>query len=679
MTFEELGLSAPLLKAISDLGYVNPMPVQEKVIPELLQGETDLVALAETGSGKTAAYGLPLLQLTDAEMPAVQALILSPTRELCLQITQDLTDYSAEMPGVRVLAVYGGSSIETQIKALSRNNIQIVVATPGRLLDLLRRGAVSLDRVIRVVLDEADEMLSMGFSEDLNDILSHVPEGVRKLMFSATMSQEISKIAQNYLRGHKEIVIGKRNEGAQNVEHVAYVVQAKDKYLALKRVVDYYPRIYGIVFCRTRLETQEVADHLINDGYNADALHGELSQQQRDLTMQKFRQHNTQLLVATDVAARGIDVDDLTHVINYGLPDDIEVYTHRSGRTGRAGKKGQSIAIVNLKEQYRLKHIEKIIGKTFQRATLPTGDMICEKQLYKVIDDLERVEVNEEHIGKFMDRVVKRLEWLSKEDLIARLLSREYGRFAEYYANAPEIVVPTEEKKEKGTRGGAGKGPRKAEAGYTRMFIAAGRMDGIVPAKIIDLINRHVKGRVEVGRIDLMQKFSFFEVKSEHAQTVLNALSNVKVNGRMVSAEVAETGDGAAAESKGSRGGRKAAASSAEGGRGRKKAAPEEGSRSRGGRKAQAEEGGFRKTERAKRAEEEKAKLKKNRKAAQPEEPKKKKPSREERGYTAPRGRKATKEDWMKFFTPEYKEWKLKGEEPDFSEEGWAKQTKKKK
>ena len=665
MTFEQLGLSAPLLKAITDLGYVNPMPVQEVVIPELLQGETDLVALAETGSGKTAAYGLPLLQLTDAQMPAVQALILSPTRELCLQITQDLTDYAAEMPGVRVLAVYGGSSIETQIRALSRNNIQIVVATPGRLLDLLRREAISLNQVIRVVLDEADEMLSMGFSEDLNDILSHVPEGVRKLMFSATMSQEIGKIAQNYLHGHKEIVIRKRNEGAQNVEHVAYVVHAKDKYLALKRVVDYYPRIYGIVFCRTRLETQEVADHLIEDGYNADALHGELSQQQRDLTMQKFRQHNTQLLVATDVAARGIDVDDLSHVINYGLPDDIEVYTHRSGRTGRAGKKGQSIAIVNLKEQYRLKHIEKIIGKTFERGTLPTGDMICEKQLYKVIDDLERVEVNEEHIGKFMERVVKRLEWLSKEDIIARLLSREYGRFAEYYAHAPEIEVPVAEKKEKkerSARGGAGKGPRQAEAGYTRMFIAAGRMDGMVPAKIIELINRHVKGRVEVGRIDLMPKFSFFEVKSEHAQVVLDALNQVQVNGRTVSAEVADT-SGAPAQ-------------------------PAEG-RKRGGRaKKEAAEGGFRKTERAKRAEQEKAKLKRNgrkdeepkgRKAARTKEPERKKPSREERGYTAPRGRKATKEDWMKFFTPEYKEWKLKGEEPDFSEEGWAKPMKKKK
>ena len=686
MTFEELGLSAPLLKAITDLGYVNPMPVQEAVIPELLQGETDLVALAETGSGKTAAYGLPLLQLTDTDLPVVQALILSPTRELCLQITSDLTDYAAEMPGLHVLAVYGGTSIETQIRALSRNNIQIVVATPGRLLDLLRREAVSLQNVVRVVLDEADEMLSMGFSEDLNDILSHIPEGIRKLMFSATMSPEISKIAQNYLNGHREIVIGKKNEGAQNVEHVAYVVHAKDKYLALKRVVDYYPRIYGIVFCRTRLETQEVADKLIQDGYNADALHGELSQQQRDLTMQKFRQHNTQLLVATDVAARGIDVDDLSHVINYGLPDDIEVYTHRSGRTGRAGKKGLSIAIVHLKEQYRLKHIEKIIGKTFERGTLPTGEQICEKQLYKVIDDLERVEVNEELIANFMETAMKRMEWMSKEDLVARFLSREWGRFAEYYAHAPEIEVPVAEKKERGergSRGGHAKGSRQAEPGYTRMFIAAGKMDGIVPAKIIDIINRHVKGRVDVGRIDLMQKFSFFEVKSEHAQLVLDAVNNVKVNGRLVSAEVAETEPGTTGEDAPKRRSRKAEGGEKRSGEGRKRRAEEGGRRGRADR----EEGGFRRTERAERAEREKAERRrgarqeeapKGRKGARMQEAeqrkqeRKSKASREERGYTEPRGKKITKNDWMQFFTPEYKARKLKGEEPDFSEEGWA-------
>lgn len=652
MTFEELGLSAPLMKAITDLGYVNPMPVQEAVIPELLLGETDVVALAETGSGKTAAYGLPLLQLTDIELPVVQALILSPTRELCLQIASDLTDYASEISGLRVLAVYGGSSIDTQIRALSRNNIQIVVATPGRLLDLLKRGAISLSNVVRVVLDEADEMMSMGFSEDLNEILSHTPGDARKLMFSATMSPEISKIAQNYLADHKEIVIGKKNEGAQNVEHVAYVVHAKDKYLALKRLVDYYPRIYGIVFCRTRMETQEVADKLIQDGYNADCLHGELSQQQRDLTMQKFRQHNTQLLVATDVAARGIDVDDLSHVINYGLPDDIEVYTHRSGRTGRAGKKGLSIAIVHLKEQYRLKYIEKIIGKTFERGTIPSGDQICEKQLYKVIDDLERVEVNEELMRHFMEVVNKRMEWLTKEDIVARFLTREWGRFAEYYANAPEIEVPVADKKDRlseknsGTRRSREKGPRKAEQGFTRMFIGAGRVDGIVPAKIIDIINHRVKGRVEIGRIDLMPKFSFFEIKNEHAQLVLDAVNNVKVNGRLVSAEIAETGESESAtavkEKKSSGKALNKAKDRQELPKGRKAARMQE------------------------------AEKRKEAKRTKEEKPKRQKPSREERGYTAPRGKKATREDWMKFFTPEYKERKLKGELPDFSEEGWA-------
>lgn len=657
MTFEELGLSAPLLGAIYEMGYVNPMPVQEAVIPELLSGESDLVALAETGSGKTAAFGLPLLQLTDPEIPRVQALILSPTRELCLQITSDLTDYSSQLDDIRALAVYGGSSIETQIRALKRNNIQIVVATPGRLLDLLRREAVNLDCVTRVVLDEADEMLSMGFSEDLNDILSHIPNTARKLMFSATMSAEISKIAKNYLNGHKEIVIGKKNEGAQNVEHVAYVVHAKDKYLALKRVVDFYPRIYGIVFCRTKIETQEVADHLIQDGYNADCLHGDLSQQQRDLTMQKFRQHNTQLLVATDVAARGIDVDDLTHVINYGLPDDIEVYTHRSGRTGRAGKKGLSIAIVHLKEQYRLKFIEKIINKTFERGSLPTGDQICEKQLYKVIDDLERVEVNEEQVSKFMSAVNKRLEWMSKEDILARFLSREWGRFAEYYAHAPEIEVPVSEKKERGGESGErrerSRGPKKAEKGYTRMFLAAGRIDGIVPAKIIDIINHRVKGRVEIGRIDLMPKFSFFEVKSEFAQIVLDAVNNVKVNGRLISAEIASDDEGKQPSEKKSR---KTRSSEVAEGEHRRRNSNREADQPKGRKAIRMQEAVQRK-----------------------EEKRKPKPSREERGYTSPRGRKATKDDWMQFFTPEYKERKLKGDEPDFSEEGWARRSVKKK
>lgn len=626
-TFKELGLSDELLKAITELGYENPMPVQEEVIPYLLGQDNDVVALAQTGTGKTAAYGLPLLQMTDVDQVIVQSLILCPTRELCLQIASDLTDYSKYIDGLKILPVYGGSSIESQIRALKRG-VQIVVATPGRLIDLMNRGVVSLNNVRSVVLDEADEMLSMGFTEDLTTILAAVPENRNTLLFSATMSTEISKISKNYLHNAKEIVIGTKNEGAKNVHHVAYVVHAKDKYLALKRVVDYYPKIYGIVFCRTRMETQEIADKLIQDGYNADALHGELSQQQRDLTMQKFRQHRIQLLVATDVAARGLDVDNLSHVINYGFPDDIEVYTHRSGRTGRADKKGISIAIIHIREKSKMREIERIIKKEFEIGVIPSGEAICEKQLYKVIDDIERVEVNDEEIDKFLPEVYRKLEWLSKEDIIKRVLSREFNRFAEYYANAPEIEVPVERGasnsgKDKKSRG---KGSRRAEAGFTRMFVNIGKMDGIAPVKIIDLLNRQTHKRIEVGRIDLMQKFSFFEVREADADEVVRAMQRAKLNGRSVVVEVADPGEAPAKEEQ--RMGSK---------KGKKKA-----------------------------------------KQSQQEPVKKNKLSRAERGYTEARGPKR-KEDWMKFFQPEYKEFKLKGEEPDFNEGGWAKKSKRKK
>ncbi|MCF0160243.1 MAG: DEAD/DEAH box helicase, partial [Bacteroidaceae bacterium] len=545
-TFEELGLSEELLKAIAELGYEQPMPVQEEVIPYLLGEDNDVVALAQTGTGKTAAYGLPLLQKTDVENVVPQALILCPTRELCLQIASDLTDYSKYIEGLKIIPVYGGSSIESQIRSLHRG-VHIVVATPGRLLDLMRREVVQLGAVNNVVLDEADEMLSMGFSEDLTSILAEVPENRNTLLFSATMSAEISRISKNYLHDAKEIVIGTKNEGAKNVSHVAYLVQAKDKYLALKRIVDFYPKIYGIVFCRTRMETAEIADKLIQDGYSADALHGDLSQQQRDLTMQKFRQHRTQLLVATDVAARGLDVDDLTHVINYGFPDDIEVYTHRSGRTGRADKKGISVAIIHVREKSKLRAIEAVIKKKFEMGTIPTGEEICEKQLYKTIDEIERADVNEEEIEKFLPAVYRKLEWLSKEDLIKRVLSREFNRFADYYANAPEIEQPQENRGGKGEGGRKSrkreKGSRTAESGYTRLFINLGRMDGIVPAKLIDLLNHNIHKRIEVGRIDLMTKFSFFEVHEEDTQTVLKGLEKAKFNGRPVGVEVADANE----------------------------------------------------------------------------------------------------------------------------------------
>ena len=399
-SFEELGVLDEILLAISELGFEYPMPVQEAVIPYLLGNGNDVVALAQTGTGKTAAFGIPLIQRVDVKKRFPQALVLAPTRELCLQIADDIKSYSKYIDGLKVLAVYGGSSIESQMKSL-KSGVQIIVATPGRLLDLMNRKTVKMENIHNVVLDEADEMLNMGFEESLNAILAEVPMERNMMMFSATMSAEISEIAKNYLNNAKEIVIGTKNEGTKNVKHIYYMVHAKDKYLALKRIADYYPKIYGIIFCRTRRETQEIADNLIKDGYNADSLHGDLSQAQRDAVMQKFRLRHLQLLVATDVAARGLDVDDLTHVINYGLPDDIESYTHRSGRTGRAGKTGTSIAIINMRERGKLREIEKVIAKEFITGTLPTGRQICEKQLIKVIDDVERVLVNEEEIEGF--------------------------------------------------------------------------------------------------------------------------------------------------------------------------------------------------------------------------------------------------------------------------------------
>lgn len=583
-TFKELGLCTELLKAIEEQGYEHPMPVQEAVIPFLLNKEesADLVALAQTGTGKTAAYGLPILELmnisveNDKALP--KAVILSPTRELCIQISDDMEGFGKFLPNLTILPVYGGANIEPQIRAL-KAGVDIIVATPGRLVDLMKRGAADLSQIQYVVLDEADEMLSMGFQEELDAILEGIPEGHRTLLFSATMSQEIERIAQNYLKEKREIQVGSRNEGAEHVNHIYYMVHAKDKYLALKRVVDFYPRIYAIIFCRTRMETQEVADNLIRDGYNADALHGDLSQQQRDLTMQKFRKHRTQLLVATDVAARGLDVDDLTHVINYGMPDDVENYTHRSGRTGRAGKKGTSICIVNLREKSRIRQVEKVIQKQFEKGTLPEPREICSKQLYHVIDDIERVEVDEEEIAPFMDEVQKRWAWLDKDDLIKRVLSREFGRFLQYYANAPEIeVVSSSEKGEKGSRK---KSDHTPEEGYTRLFLNVGKIDKMYAREIMGLINSNVKGdKVEIGRIDLMKSFAFVEVKNEDADRVIKSMKHgVTIKGRSVvvdRSEAAPKGQGAWGKRKASPGPseRGEKRSKEQGGRSKRKDAP---------------------------------------------------------------------------------------------------------
>lgn len=541
-TFEELGVSEPIRRAIEELGFEQPMPVQEEVIPYLLGNGNDVIALAQTGTGKTAAYGIPVLQKTDASSHETQALILSPTRELCLQIADDLNSFAKYIPGLHIIPVYGGASIVTQINEL-RHGPQIIVATPGRLIDLMERGKVSLDNIRNVVLDEADEMLNMGFSESINTIFEHVPQDRNTLLFSATMSKEIETIAKSYLHDYKEIVVGSRNEGAENVNHIYYLVNAKDKYLALKRIVDFYPRIYAIIFCRTKLETQEVADKLIKDGYNAESLHGDLSQQQRDLTMQKFRQHLVQLLVATDVAARGLDVDDLTHVINYGLPDDVENYTHRSGRTGRAGKKGTSISIIHTREKFKVRAIEKVIGKEFVDGTLPTPEEICKKQLFKVMDDIMKTDVDEDLIAPYMDDINCQFEYIDKEDIIKKMVSNTFGRFLDYYKNAPEIVKPSTksrsnesgDRKRSSAHGDRQRGPRKAEKGYRRLFINLGKADGFYPGEVMQFINRHIHGpKQEIGHIDLLQKFSYIEVPERDAEKVMSAINGTHYKGREV-------------------------------------------------------------------------------------------------------------------------------------------------
>ena len=622
-TFEELGVNEAIRSAILELGFEHPMPVQEEVIPYLLGENNDVIALAQTGTGKTAAYGIPVLQKTDATKKATQALILSPTRELCLQIADDLKGFGKYIDGLHVVAVYGGASIITQIHEL-KHGAQIIVATPGRLIDLMERGVVKLENVRNVVLDEADEMLNMGFSDSINTIFEAVPADRNTLLFSATMSKEIEKIAKSYLTDYKEIVVGSRNEGAESVNHIYYLVNAKDKYLALKRIADFYPHIFAIIFCRTKIETQEVADKLIKDGYNAEALHGDLSQQQRDLTMQKFRQHTVQLLVATDVAARGLDVDDLTHVINYGLPDDVENYTHRSGRTGRAGKKGTSISIIHTREKSKVRNIEKIIGKDFVDGELPSPEEICKKQLYKVMDDIMKTDVDEEQIEPYMKEIDRQFEYIDKEDIIKKMVTITFGRFLDYYKNAPQILKPSSkrnERSERAERGTSGsRRPRKAEAGFRRLFINLGKQDGFYPGEIMQFMNHHIHGRQEVGHIDLLQRFSYIEVPKADAEKVMRALNGVSYKGREVRCNDAD-----------------------EGGHGRDSRSTRSSSRNN-------ENGGRR-----------------NRVASSP---------RGKRNFNDDEQRRG-KDDWKSLM--QGKPFKFKGDEPDFSEEGWARRKPKKK
>lgn len=549
MTFEELGVSEPLRKAVEELGFETPMPVQERVIPHLLNEDGDVVALAQTGTGKTAAFGLPVLQRLDPALDKPQALILSPTRELCLQIASDLADFSKYMSDIKVIPVYGGSSIQSQIRAL-KSGAQVIVATPGRLIDLINRGVVKLDDVHTVILDEADEMLNMGFLDSINEILDHVPENRKMLMFSATMPKEIARIANKYMRNPQEFVVGTRNEGAANVRHIYYMVNARDKYLALKRIADDSPNIYAIIFCRTRRDTQEIAENLIRDGYNADSLHGDLSQQQRDMVMQKFRDRVITLLVATDVAARGLDVDDLTHVINYGLPDDAAVYTHRSGRTGRAGKSGVSIAIIHSREKGRLREIERIIGKTFERKEVPTPEHIIEKQLFSLADRIERVEVDDNEMEKYLPGVMKKLGWLSSEDVIKRVLSLEFHRLLEYYKDAPKIdfidekpAKPRKERKERNDapRSNEEKDRRTASKGMARVYVNVGKRDGFFAGNLIEMLNKNISGpRVDVGRIDLLPSYSLFDVKKADAKRVVNGLKGADFLGKRLYSEIAE-------------------------------------------------------------------------------------------------------------------------------------------
>lgn len=548
-SFEDLGVEPRLLQAIGEMGFEQPMPIQEMVIPHLLEKDGDVVGLAQTGTGKTAAFGLPVLQRIDVAKRVPQALIIAPTRELCLQIAGDLADFSKYIPDLKILPVYGGSSIDSQIRSL-RNGVQVIVATPGRLIDLIKRGEVKLADVHTVILDEADEMLNMGFLDDIKQILSHVPEERKMLMFSATMPKEIAGISREFMHDPVEFVAGNKNEGSKNVRHIYYMVKAHDKYLALKRIADNNPDIYGIIFCRTRKETQEIADKLINDGYNADCLHGDLSQAQRDLAMKKFRDHVTQLLVATDVAARGLDVDDLTHVINFGLPDDVAVYTHRSGRTGRANKTGVSIAIIHSREKGKLREIEKKIGKEFEYRKVPTPDHIIEKQLYNLADRLERVQVNEQEIEKYLPGVRKKLEWLSEEDLLKRVLSLEFNRLLAYYQNMPDIDLNATGKEGREKREGRGrdkdrdKDRRKAEDGYERLMVNVGKAQGFFPKNLMELINRNVEGsKPDIGRIDLMPDYTLFDVRKDEARKALDALKNEDFFGTTIRPEIATDRD----------------------------------------------------------------------------------------------------------------------------------------
>ena len=537
--FTDFGLNPALLKAIKELGFENPMPIQEKTIPVLLEKDVDFVGLAQTGTGKTAAFGLPLLNKIDETQRCVQALILCPTRELCMQITRDLRNYAKYIPEILIVPVYGGASIEVQFKDLAKKP-QIIVATPGRLRDMIRRNRVDFSNVKTMILDEADEMLNMGFQEEVDDILEYMPkEGRHTMLFSATMPKEVEAILNKYMTDPVKVAVGERNSGTANVDHIYYMMAAKDRYMVLKRIIDYTPAIYGIIFCRTKLETQEIADNLIQDGYNAAALHGDLSQAMRDNVMDHFRKRSLQLLVATDVAARGIDVKELTHIINYNLPDDIETYVHRSGRTGRADKRGICLSLINLREKSKIKRIEKIVGRPFEKAMIPTGKEVCEKQLFNHIDRIEHVDINREDIDDYLPVILRKLEWMSREELITRMVALNFNRFLDYYKDAIDLNVS--DKEEKKDRKERKKERDHQDETMKRLYFGMGKNDHILPQKIIGKINDVTRSKnIPIGRIDLYGDYSYVDVEESFVSMILESFADPRNNPRGIVVEVAK-------------------------------------------------------------------------------------------------------------------------------------------
>jgi ATP-dependent RNA helicase DeaD len=540
-SFSDLGLSAGLIKSVEQLGFEMPTPIQEKAIPMLLKGSRDFVGLAQTGTGKTAAFGLPLLELIDDESKFTQALVLAPTRELSMQIVSDLENFCEHFKNFNIVAIYGGASISEQIRKVKRG-AQIVVATPGRLLDMIDRKAVNLSEVKYVVLDEADEMLNMGFKEDLDKILAFTPEGKKTWLFSATMPPAVKSIMKNYMDNPEELTVGEKNKGNVNIEHFYVVISERDKYLALKRILDFNPEIFSLIFCRTRIDTQRIAEMLMKDGYNADSLHGDLTQQQRDRVMMKFRARGIQILVATDVAARGLDVDNISHVIHLNMPDEMEFYTHRSGRTARAGKKGVSIAMVSSREMGKVKQIEKSLKAPFTRMKIPTGPEVCQKQLLALMHKVHEVAVKEEEIAEFLPAVYAALKDLTKDELIKRFASLEFNRFLDYYRNAPDL------NSEKGSTAS-----ERYSTG-TRFFINLGKMDGLDVPALLELLDEYSGvGKRYVGKIDLKGAYSFFEIEKEKADDILKGFSGVEFDGRQVRVEVTGKDSGREEKSEGKR------------------------------------------------------------------------------------------------------------------------------